>query len=143
MTQISRRPMSKALEEQMHKAIRKAFADLRSEKEVDAFLDDLLTPTEKVMLAKRLAIAILLDRGYDQRTVHTIMRTSLRTVNTVNFWLKNKGNGYRIVLEKLKTQQAWRELKESIEDFLEEFFSTRRKFSVRIPKDIPPRDHLL
>lgn len=143
MTQISRRPMSKALEEQMHKAIRKAFADLRSEKEVDAFLDDLLTPTEKVMLAKRLAIAILLDRGYDQRTVHTIMRTSLRTVNMVNFWLKNKGNGYRIVLEKLKTQQTWRELKESIEDFLEEFFSTRRKFSVRIPKDIPPRDHLL
>ncbi|MBI4066444.1 hypothetical protein HY411_01880 [Candidatus Gottesmanbacteria bacterium] len=143
MTQVSRMPLPKALETQMHAAIRKAFADLRSEEQVGAFLDDLLTPTEKVMLAKRLAIAILLDRGYDQRTVHTIMKTSLRTVNMVNYWLKNRGRGYRLVLEKLKTQQAWRELKEGFEDFLEEFFSTRRKFSVRIPKDTLPRDHLV
>lgn len=143
MTQISRMPLPKLLDTQMHAAIRKAFADLRSEEEVAAFLDDLFTPTEKVMFAKRLAIAILLDRGYDQRTVHTIMKTSLRTVNMVNFWLKNKGRGYRLVLAKLKTQQAWRELKEGFEDFLEEFFLTRRKLSVHIPTDNPPRDHLL
>ncbi|MBI5619755.1 hypothetical protein HY950_02225 [Candidatus Gottesmanbacteria bacterium] len=143
MTQVSRFPLPKVLEQQMHTALRKALADLRTEADVSAFLDDLLTPTEKIMLGKRLAIAILLDRGYDQRTVHTIMKTSLSTVNAVNYWLKNRGNGYRIVLEKLKTQREWAELKEGIEDFLKVFFSARRQMSPKIPKEIQPRDDLI
>ena len=95
MTQVSRFPLPKFLEEQMYKAIRKAFSHLRSEEDVAAFLEDLFSPTERIMIAKRLAIAILLDRGYEQRTVGSIMKTSLTTVNQVNYWLKNKGKGYR------------------------------------------------
>lgn len=143
MTQVSRRPMPKDLEAQMYKAIRKAFADLRTEEEVAAFLEDLLTPTERVMLAKRLAIAILLDRGYDQRLVHTITRTSLTTVHTVNYWLKNKGDGYRLVLNKLKMHNDWKEIQEGLEKVIEEVFSNRKKFATYIPKDTPPRDRLL
>jgi len=136
-------PLPKALEQQMHAVIRKAFADLRTEGEVSAFLDDLLTPTEKVMLGKRLAIAILLDRGYDQRTVHTIMKTSLSTVNTVNYWLKHKGNGYRIVLEKFQNQREWQELKEGLEKFLKQFFSLHRQLHPDVPKDTRPRETLM
>ena len=147
MTQVSRFPLPNPLEKQMHTAIRKAFADLRTEDEVSAFLDDLLSPTEKIMLGKRLAIAILLDRGYDQRTIHTIMKTSLSTVNSVNFWLKNKGNGYRIVLAKLKSQKEWQELKKGIEDFLKIFFSSRghlrNVYYPKIPKEMTPRDDLV
>ena len=65
MTQVSRIRLPKAVEDQMHGALRKALADLRTEEEVGEFLEDLLTPTEKIMLGKRLAIAILLDKGYD------------------------------------------------------------------------------
>ncbi len=143
MTQISRFPLPKALEREMHAALRKALADLKTENEISAFLDDLLTPTEKVMLAKRLAIAILLDRGYDQRTVHTIMKTSLSTVNEVNYWLKNKGNGYRLVLNKLKTQHEWQSLKGELEEYLKDFFSIRRQMSPKIPIDSRPRDQLI
>lgn len=145
MTQVSRLPLPKALEQQMHSALRKALADLHTEGDVSVFLDDLLTPTEKIMLAKRLAIAIFLDRGYDQRTVHTIMKTSLTTVNSVNYWLKNKGNGYRIVLNKLKSQAEWRELKSGLEDFLKTFFSASEQYRKLhpIPKEVIPRDDLL
>jgi uncharacterized protein YerC len=131
----------------MHKAIRKAFADLRTEDEVSAFLDDLLSPTEKIMLGKRLAIAILLDRGYDQRTVGEIMKTSLTTVNEVNYWLTHKGKGYRIVLDKLKNQKAWGELKGEFEKFLEDFFTVhgqlRKLRPIKIPKEVRPEDRLL
>lgn len=146
MTQVSRFPLPKFLEQQMYKAIRKAFSDLRSEDEVAAFLEDLLSPTERIMLAKRLAIAILLDRGYEQRTVGTIMKTSLTTVNQVNYWLKNKGKGYRIVLDKLKNQKQWAELKEGLEEFLTDFFTVRGQLNVlrgKIPKEMPARDNLL
>lgn len=107
MAQVSRNPLSKALEEQMHALFRRALADLRSEQDIADFLDDLLTPTEKIMLGKRLAIAVLLDQGYDQRTIHRIMKVSLATVNSVNYWLKNKGKGYRKVIEKIKKEQQW------------------------------------
>ncbi len=143
MTQVSRMPLPKILQEQMHTALRKALADLHTEAEVSVFLDDLLTPTEKIMIAKRLAIAILLDRGYDQRTVHTIMKTSLTTVNQVNYWLKQKGKGYRIVLDKLKNDKDWREIKKDFEKFLKDFFSVRRQLRQKIPQEIRPRDTLL
>jgi uncharacterized protein YerC len=149
MTQVSRNPLPHYLEQQMHKAIRKAFADLRTEEDVAAFLNDLLTPTEKVMIGKRLAIAILLDRGYDQRTIHTIMKTSLATVNSVNFWLKHRGNGYRIVLTKLKNQKEWQEFKEGLDEFLKKFFTARGQYEMiskivpTMPKEVTPRDDIL
>ena len=146
MTQVSRISLPKHLEVQMHAAIRKAFADLKSEDEVAAFLDDLLTPTEKVMLGKRLAIAILLDKGYDQRTICKIMKTSLATVNQVSYWFKNKGRGYRIVLEKLKNQKQWGEIKEGLEAFLTDFFTVHgqlNRLRGKIPKETYPRDNLL
>lgn len=143
MTQISRMPLPKILEEQMHKILRKALAELHTEREVTVFLDDLLTPKEKIMIAKRLAIAVLLDRGYDQRTIHTIMKTSLTTVNGVNFWLKRQGKGYRLVLEKLKNEKDWQESKDDFETFLKDFLSVRRQLSHKIPQEVRPRDTLL
>ena len=146
MTQVSRFPLPKFLEEQMYKAIRKAFSDLQSEDDVAAFLEDLLSPTERIMIAKRLAIAILLNRGYEQRTVGSIMKTSLTTVNQVNYWLKNKGKGYRIVLEKLESQKQWKEVKAGLEEFLEDFFTVHgqlRALRGKIPKESVPRNNLL
>ncbi|KKU81014.1 hypothetical protein A2875_04390 [Candidatus Gottesmanbacteria bacterium RIFCSPHIGHO2_01_FULL_46_14] len=145
MTQVSRVSLPKHLEAQMHAAIRKAFADLKTEDEVAAFLDDILTPTEKVMLGKRLAIAILLDKGYDQRTICTIMKTSLATVNQVSYWFKNKGTGYRIVVEKLKKQKEWEEIKLGLEEFLKDFFTVHgqlKQLRDKIPKEVYPRENL-
>lgn len=145
MSQVSRMPLPKGLEEQMHSLFRRALADLHTEQDVGNFLDDLLSPTEKIMLAKRLAIAILLDKGYDQRTVHAIMNVSVTTVNGVNFWLKNKGSGYRIVLKKLKEQKEWQELKGDLEEFLKTFFSQHRQRQYLrgyIPKKSTPQEPL-
>ena len=146
MTQVSRFPLPKILEEQMFVLFHRALADLRTEKDVSKFLEDLLTPSERIMLGKRLAIAVLLDKGYDQRTIHTIMKVSVSTVSSVNYWLKHQGSGYRIVLSKLKNQEEWRELKVGIEEFLKTFFSQtrqRRLLYPRIPKEETPRDSLL
>jgi uncharacterized protein YerC len=145
MTQISKFQLPKALENQMFTIFHRALADLRTEGEVSDFLEDLLTPTERVMLGKRLAIAILLDKGYDQRTVHTIMKVSVSTVTSVNYWLKHRGSGYRKVLSKLKSQKEWQELKAGLEDFLKTFFSAsrqRRLLHPRIPREQALHDSL-
>ena len=123
MAQISRLPLPKALEQQMYELFYKSLADLNSGHDIESFLDDLLTPTEKVMLAKRLAIAFLLDKGYNQRTVHTMMKVSLTTVNSINYWLKNKGDGYRKVIAMVRKAEKWQQFITRLDNLLYEHFS--------------------
>ncbi len=105
MPQVSRLPLSKDLEAQMFTLFRNVLADLHKDSDIQEFLDDLLTPTEKIMLGKRLAIAFLLERGYTQRAIHTIMKVSVTTVSAVSLWLHHKGNGYRRVIERIQAEQ--------------------------------------
>lgn len=128
MVQVSRRPLSKPLEAAMYTLFHRVLAELRSEREVADLIDDLLTPTEKIMLGKRLAIAFLLDKGYDQRTIHTMMSVSISTVNHVNFWLQNKGNGYRHVISMINQAEHWEEFWQTLDDRLRSTFSTRAMY---------------
>ena len=146
MTQVSRLSLPKALEEQMHTLLRRALADLHTESDIGDFLEDLLTPTEKTMLAKRFAIAVLLDKGYDQRTIHRIMSVSVATVNSVNYWLKNKGKGYRKVIEKIRREAQWREFLDTLDSVLERFFSLPRTSDPARSmksKEFQPRDTIV
>lgn len=126
MAQVSRKPLPKAIENQMYELFHRALADLRTEKDIADFLDDLLTPTEKVMLGKRLAIAVLLAQEHDQRTVHRIMRVSLTTVNSVNYWLKNKGKGYRKVIERLRKEKQWADFAQRLDKVFRGFLKPPR-----------------
>ncbi len=125
MAQVSRVPLAKDLEIQMHTLFRKVLADLRSEEDIKNLLDDLLTPTEKIMLGKRLAIAFLLEKGYDQRSIHYLMRCSLATVNQVNYWFKNQGSGYRRAIAMIRKAEKWQDFLERLDGMFEEFFSKR------------------
>ncbi len=125
MTQISRIPLPKSLEAQMFTLFRTVLADLHSEADIADLLDDLLSPTEKVMLGKRLAIAFLLDQGYDQRTIHTIMKVSVTTVNGVNYWLTHKGKGYRKAIGMVRTAQKWQGFMEKLDQTLRDIFSEK------------------
>ena len=125
MTQVSRFPLSKKLKEEMNLLFLRSFAMLRSETDVQDLLEDLLTPNERIMLGKRLAIAYLLDKGLNQRSVHTIMKVSVTTVSGVNYWLTHRGTGYRKVLRLLKQSEQWKGFFEKLDNLLYELFSPK------------------
>lgn len=125
MSQVSRLPLSKGLETQMYSLFRKVLADFRTEKDVEDFLEDLLTPTEKIMLGKRFAIAFLLDQGYTQRAIHSIMRVSVTTVSAVSFWLHHKGVGYRKVIDKIRAEQKMNDFIGQIDEHLRGLLSRK------------------
>lgn len=80
----------------MYEVFEKTIASLTRAQDVKDFIADLLTATEKTMLAKRLAIAILLEKGYDYRKICQILKVSFGTINAV---IKQKmiyGQGYKI-----------------------------------------------
>lgn len=127
MTQVSKYPLSKALEEQMFNLFFRSLADLRLPSDIKEFLDDLLSPTEKTMLAKRLAIAMLLVRNYDHRTIKQTLKVSLTTISKVRFWLKNQGKGYRMVIDKFLKEEKWDEFWQKMTDFIKEATDTKHR----------------
>ena len=118
MSQISGIRLEKETEERMYKIFWGSLAGLKKVGEVEAFFSELLTPTEKVMLAKRLAIATLLMRGHDYRSISFLLKVSFSTIFRVKALLEQSEGGYRKVIEKMLRKQAWKELLKDFEKTL-------------------------
>lgn len=102
MPQVSKNPIPKETEKKIRKAFIKALVDIGSEREMERYIFDLLTPTEQIMLAKRLAIAALLIEGLPYREIAERIKVSTATIGRVKLWLGTAGDGYRLVIKKIK-----------------------------------------
>lgn len=116
MPQVSRRQLSKHIEQRLFVLFFKSFAKLSSPTEIQKFLYDLLSPTEQTMLAKRLAIALLLAKGYTYETIKDILKVSQETIARVNIALNYQGEGYKIVIQKAIRDEKLGEILEKVED---------------------------
>jgi len=101
MTQVSRRLLPQGVEERIFEILWQSLADLNSAGKVEKFLEDLLSKTEKMMLAKRLAIAVMLAKGFKYRGIQETLKVSGTTVMLVSNQLKLGGTGYRQAIDKL------------------------------------------
>ena len=104
--------LSKGDHEDLLRDLVNAFCSLKSPTEAALFIQDLLTEREVKHVSKRLRVAKLLLEGgkYDEigRGVHA----SYGTVAKVGAWLAQKGDGFRLVIQRLpeKTKvKDWRE----------------------------------
>jgi len=73
----------------------------RDQKTSAGFIDDLLTDTEKVMIAKRIAVALMILKGYPSLDIEETLKVSGQTVWMMRAWLSAKGKGYREMLEEV------------------------------------------
>jgi TrpR-related protein YerC/YecD len=102
MPQLSAIPVPKSTERKIRKAFTKVLVNIKSEEEMERYIFDLMTPTERVMLAKRLAVASLLSKGYSYRDISEMLKVSTATVGRVSLWLRTAGDGYRLALKKTR-----------------------------------------
>lgn len=79
-----------------------ALLTLKTEKEAVDFLVDLLTKEEVIKLAKRISIARLLLKGKKYEEIVEILNTSHSTVAKVASWLKEGGDGFKLVFKREK-----------------------------------------
>lgn len=105
MPQVSRRPLKKETENRITDLFFRSVTLCASAKQAADFIDELLTPTEKIMLIKRLAIAYLLLGGYSYDMIGSALKVSRTTVGMVSLKLQTKGNGMRAILESLRTDK--------------------------------------
>jgi len=101
MSQISNYPISKIIADRIFEIFLITITQLKDKAEADQFISDLLTPTEKIMIAKRLAIAFLLEKKYDYRSIQKLLRVSTGTITTVNLARNLGSNEYKKVISKI------------------------------------------
>ena len=136
MPQVSKRPLAKNIQQNLYSIFWQTLADLKSSADVKEFLTDLLTPTEKVMLAKRLAIALMLIKGYDYSSIRSTLKVSPQTIGAVSLWLKYSGSGYRKSIERIIKKQKIAGLIQNVENLLREI-RPERTFTKVTQKGFP------
>ena len=116
MVQVSRNRVRADVYSRMYEIFLSAIVDVRTKKDVDEFVSDFLTPTERIMLPKRLAIAYLLTKGYEQRLISQYLKVSFTTITRVSNQLRVSGGGYRKVITKILADESLIGFLEKIDD---------------------------
>lgn len=93
------------------------FKNTRTSHDINALLGDILTPSEKIMFSKRLAIALFLKNGYSYRQISHLLKVSPTTINRSHDSLKRAHSGY-LFLDKLNQDKTVISIFEKIDALL-------------------------
>lgn len=99
MSRISKHPNEQIVEDKVYEIFINSIKNTNQTEDVVSFLNDLLSPQERVMLAKRIAVAYLLLQGkYTYEDIVKALRVSGGTIAKIHAVLALQGRGFRRVL---------------------------------------------
>ncbi len=128
MTQVSRFPIHKDVYYEIRDDFLWILSALHSEEEVKSFYYDFFTKTERLMLSKRLAVAIMLTENFSYRDIRFILHVSTSTVSRVADWLDHGGEGVRHAIHKLTKREQMKTFLEKADKFLEKNIFNPHKY---------------
>ncbi|PIP14678.1 hypothetical protein COX47_03855, partial [Candidatus Roizmanbacteria bacterium CG23_combo_of_CG06-09_8_20_14_all_35_49] len=89
MTRISRYPVKEEVLEKLFELFFKTVGNKENSKDFYEVINDLLSPTERVMIAKRIAIIFLLIKNIEFQNICQVLKVSSSTVSKFSL-LKEK-----------------------------------------------------
>ena len=105
MVQLSRNPVHKDVFYQIRDDLIWVFSELRSQEDTKIFFYEFFTKTERIMLAKRLGIAMMLHRGFIYSDIREILHVSTSTITGVASQLDQGGIGIKKIIDKLAREE--------------------------------------
>lgn len=127
MSQLSKIPVRRDLEEQMFDLFSSTIIAMKDKGELEAFLSDLLSPIEKMMLAKRLSIALMLEKEYTYPVIGKTLRVTPTTIASVSMQLRYAGKGYKKIVERILADESFEDFWSTVEDVVESTIVTKSK----------------
>ncbi|MBI2639944.1 MAG: hypothetical protein HYW90_03615 [Candidatus Sungbacteria bacterium] len=103
MPHVSRNKLDKETLRSLHDRFIELLAGTTHQGDLNDILSDLLTKTERIMIAKRLAIVVMLYKGYPFGIISRTLKVSEATISVMKDRMDRGGGGFEkavVLLEK-------------------------------------------
>ena len=111
MPHVSKIKLNNKNQEALIKNLEVILTKINKSDDMEYFLTSLLTPTEKLMLAKRIAIVILLKEGVSESNISNALHVTRVTVSRMQYFFEARGQGYEIAIKILEKEKLTKELR--------------------------------
>jgi len=113
MVNISKKKLSEDILSKINSKFIDTIYNLESKKSVGDFINDILTPSEKIVLTKRLTIIFMLQEDLSLYRIHKILNVSEATVRRIGLILDKGGYSSisKIVKKKKNREMFWSEFR--------------------------------
>ncbi len=105
MTQVSKRELGKQLEGEIYNFFWLTIAKMTDKGEISTFFGEFFTRNEKVNFTKRLAIIVLIHKGYNWREIGDILKVSVGTI--AKMANKIDSEAFKVFFKKLEKEEKW------------------------------------
>lgn len=95
--------MNKKIEGQVYKILYQVLADAKTEIDIELILQSLMSEGELSAVAKRLAIAVFLDKGQSYEHIKDILKVSTATIASVADSMHKRG--MQMALQRVKAEE--------------------------------------
>lgn len=123
MPQVSRIKLNKQAEEKLIEVLELVLSKTNNKEQMRSFLNSLLTPTEKLMLAKRLTVVVLIKEGLNDSQIAKTLNLTRITVAKMRYFFEAHGEGYELAIRTLRNEKLMGEFKKVLEGLV--------KYSIR------------
>lgn len=101
MSKISKNKLDSVVYARIDDNFVAVLAHMTERRDMEHFLDSLLTRTERLMFAKRLAIAVLLERGRSYAQISKALKVSSVTIGFVRNSIMKDNKPYAQLIQQL------------------------------------------
>lgn len=99
--------------------------NLKTKKEVVGFLINLLTPSEILMVARRIQVAKMLLEEDNYEIIRKKLKVSNQTITKIEYWLKNDEEKNKLIIEKIEQLKKITKTKRFSENMLDKYAQHR------------------
>lgn len=112
MPQVSKIRLSKKTEKDLINSLTLVLSSISKKEDMLLFVDSLLTDTEKLMLAKRLAVIAFINNELTDSQISNALNITRMTVGKLRYFYEGRGKkGYSIALNKINRDKNLQEFK--------------------------------
>jgi TrpR-related protein YerC/YecD len=115
MSHISLYALHAKASRQLLDKLERAIGHLKNRAEINLFFNDLLTPTERIMLSKRLAIILMIEKRFTFSQIGSTLKVSESTISAMRERMDRGGAGFHLIIRKLEKDEQVKKFFENIE----------------------------
>lgn len=116
MPQVSQNKLDKKQEQELLKTFHLILAHISRVEDMQQFLLSFLTPTEQVMLAKRLAVVLMLKQGNSDTEISQALHITRMTVSKLRYLVEARPESFDITNRVLQNEELRLAIKQILLD---------------------------